>query len=44
MVRRGTAATSCAIGVMTGFMIYMPLYYQIVHRLTPSRPAWRSFR
>ena len=22
---------------MTGFMIYMPLYYQVVHKLTPTQ-------
>jgi EmrB/QacA subfamily drug resistance transporter len=37
VMRRGTAATSCAMGVMTGFMIYMPLYFQVVHKLTPTQ-------
>src|SRR5437660_2790803 len=37
VMRVGTTATSCALGVMTGFMIYMPLYYQIVHKLTATQ-------
>src|SRR5262249_5874061 len=37
VMRLGTAATSCALGVMTGLMIYMPLYYQVVHNLTPTQ-------
>jgi len=37
VMRLGTTATSCAMGVMTGFMIYMPLYFQTVHALTPTQ-------
>lgn len=37
VMRVGTMATSCALGVMTGFMIYMPLYYQVVHKLTATQ-------
>jgi EmrB/QacA subfamily drug resistance transporter len=37
IMRTGTAATACALGVMTGLMIYAPLYYQLVHRLTPTQ-------
>jgi EmrB/QacA subfamily drug resistance transporter len=37
VMRLGTMATSCAMGVMTGFMIYMPLYFQVVHKLTPTQ-------
>jgi EmrB/QacA subfamily drug resistance transporter len=37
VMRYGTAATSFALGVMTGFMIYMPLYYQVVHGLTATQ-------
>jgi EmrB/QacA subfamily drug resistance transporter len=37
VMRVGTMATSCALGVMTGLMIYMPLYYQVVHNLTPTQ-------
>ena len=37
VMRHGTLATSCALSVMTGFMIYMPLYYQLVHALTPTQ-------
>jgi EmrB/QacA subfamily drug resistance transporter len=36
VMRMGTAATSCALGVMTGLMIYMPLYYQVVHKLSAA--------
>jgi EmrB/QacA subfamily drug resistance transporter len=36
VMKLGTAATSFAMGVMTGFMIYMPLYFQTVHKLTPA--------
>src|SRR5581483_11852650 len=37
VVRAGTAATACALGVMTGLMIYMPLYYQLVHGLSATQ-------
>jgi EmrB/QacA subfamily drug resistance transporter len=37
VMKLGTAATSFAMGVMTGFMIYMPLYFQAVHHLTPTQ-------
>jgi len=37
VMRLGTAATACALGVMTGFMIYMPLYGQLVHGLTATQ-------
>jgi len=37
VMRVGTMATSCALGVMTGFMVYMPLYYQAVHGLSATR-------
>jgi EmrB/QacA subfamily drug resistance transporter len=37
VMRQGTIATSCALSVMTGLMIYMPLYYQLVHALTPTQ-------
>jgi Na+/melibiose symporter-like transporter len=37
VMRHGTLATSCALSVMTGFMIYMPLHYQLVHALTPTQ-------
>jgi EmrB/QacA subfamily drug resistance transporter len=37
VMKLGTAATSFAMGVMTGFMIYMPLYFQTVHKLTPTQ-------
>jgi EmrB/QacA subfamily drug resistance transporter len=37
VMRVGTVTTACALGVMTGFMIYMPLYYQVVHHLTATQ-------
>jgi Na+/melibiose symporter-like transporter len=37
VMKLGTAATSFAMAVMTGFMIYMPLYFQMVHKLTPTQ-------
>jgi EmrB/QacA subfamily drug resistance transporter len=37
VMRVGTTATACALGVMTGLMIYMPLYYQLVHHLTATQ-------
>jgi EmrB/QacA subfamily drug resistance transporter len=37
VMRVGTTATACALGVMTGMMIYMPLYYQVVHKLTATQ-------
>jgi EmrB/QacA subfamily drug resistance transporter len=40
VMRVGTFATSCALGVMTGFMIYMPLYYQAVHKLSPAQSGF----
>jgi MFS family permease len=36
VMRAGTMATACALGVMTGFMIYLPLYYQVVHGLSAT--------
>jgi EmrB/QacA subfamily drug resistance transporter len=36
VMKLGTTATAFAMGVMTGFMIYMPLYFQMVHHLTPT--------
>jgi EmrB/QacA subfamily drug resistance transporter len=36
VMRLGTLATSCALGVMTGFMVYLPLYYQVVHKLSAT--------
>src|SRR5437763_16003822 len=36
-MRLGTLATACSLGVMTGLMIYLPLYYQVVHGLTATQ-------
>jgi MFS family permease len=36
VMRMGTLATSCALGAMTGFMVYLPLYYQVVHKLSAT--------
>ena len=40
VMRIGTLATSCALGVMTGFMIYMPLFYQVVHKLSATQSGF----
>jgi EmrB/QacA subfamily drug resistance transporter len=37
VMRTGTVATAGALGVMTGLMIYLPLYYQVVHGLTATQ-------
>src|SRR5437763_1442451 len=37
VMRLGTLATASALGVMTGLMIYLPLYYQVVHGLTATQ-------
>jgi EmrB/QacA subfamily drug resistance transporter len=37
VMRVGTTATACGLGVLTGFMIYMPLFYQVVHKLTATQ-------
>ena len=42
VMKLGTAATSFAMAVMTGFMIYMPLYFQTVHKLTPTQAGPRA--
>jgi EmrB/QacA subfamily drug resistance transporter len=36
IVRMGTMATSCAVGTSIGLTIFMPLYYESVHRLSAS--------
>jgi len=36
VVRMGTAAASFAVGVSIGLTVFMPLYYENVHRLSPS--------
>jgi EmrB/QacA subfamily drug resistance transporter len=36
VMRAGTAATACGLGVLTGFMIYLPLYFQVVHGLSAT--------
>jgi len=37
VMQAGTTASACALGVMTGLMIYMPLYYQVVHGMSPTQ-------
>jgi EmrB/QacA subfamily drug resistance transporter len=32
----GTAGTSCTMGAVIGLTVYMPLYFQVVHRLSAS--------
>ena len=36
VVRMGTAASSCAFATMIGLTIFMPLYYEAVHKLSAS--------
>ena len=36
VMRMGTAATSWTMGAVLGLTIYMPLYFQVVHRLSAS--------
>jgi EmrB/QacA subfamily drug resistance transporter len=36
VMRMGTAATSWAMGAVLGLTIYMPLYFQVVHKLSAS--------
>src|SRR5262245_37285898 len=36
VMRDGTAATSCMMGAVLGLTVYMPLYFQIVHRLSAT--------
>jgi MFS family permease len=35
VMRMGTLATSCALGVSIGLTIYMPLYFEVMHGLSP---------
>jgi hypothetical protein len=37
VMRAGTTGTACGLGVMTGLMIYLPLYYQLVHGLNAAQ-------
>lgn len=36
VVRWGTAANTCALGAQTGLIIFMPLYFELVHKLSPT--------
>jgi EmrB/QacA subfamily drug resistance transporter len=36
VVRLGTASSSCAFATMIGLTIFMPLYYEVVHKLSAS--------
>jgi EmrB/QacA subfamily drug resistance transporter len=36
VMRDGTAATSCTMGAVLGLTIYMPLYFQVVHKLSAT--------
>jgi fucose permease len=35
VMRMGTLCTSCALGISIGLTIYMPLYFEVVHGLSP---------
>ena len=37
VMRAGTAAASCAVAVSIGLTVFMPLYYESVHLLTPGQ-------
>jgi EmrB/QacA subfamily drug resistance transporter len=37
IMRQGTAATSWTMGAVLGLTIYMPLYFQVVHKLTATQ-------
>jgi EmrB/QacA subfamily drug resistance transporter len=36
VVRWGTATNTCALGAQTGLIIFMPLYFEVVHGLSPT--------
>jgi EmrB/QacA subfamily drug resistance transporter len=36
VVRWGTAASSCAVGTSIGLTIFVPLYYELVHKLSAT--------
>src|SRR5436305_1821298 len=36
VMRAGTAATSCTLGAVLGLTVYMPLYLQVVHKLSAT--------
>jgi EmrB/QacA subfamily drug resistance transporter len=36
VMRDGTAATSCMMGAVLGLTVYMPLYFQVVHKLSAT--------
>lgn len=40
VMRAGTAATSCAMGAVLGLTIYMPLYFQVIHKLSASEAGF----
>ena len=37
VMRVGTAATACALGAVIGLTVYMPLYFQLVHKLSATQ-------
>jgi EmrB/QacA subfamily drug resistance transporter len=36
VVRAGTLASSCAVGVALALTVYLPLYFQVVHKMSAS--------
>ncbi len=36
VVRAGTVASACAVGVALALTVYLPLYFQVVHKLSAS--------
>jgi EmrB/QacA subfamily drug resistance transporter len=40
VMRAGTAATSCTLGAVLGLTVFMPLYFQVVGKLTASEAGF----
>jgi EmrB/QacA subfamily drug resistance transporter len=40
VVRAGTLAASCGMGSQIGLTVFMPLFYENVHHLSPSNAGW----
>src|SRR5262249_60389968 len=38
--RAGTAATSCTLGAVLGLTVYMPFYFQVVHKLSAAEAGF----
>jgi MFS family permease len=40
VMRAGTAATSCTMGAVLGLTVYMPLYFQVTHKLSATEAGF----